>query len=143
MPSRLAIHKQERNQLRGLRRVKAKHTIVRVMKLSGACLAWSENKFLNLHESYHHSTHNSPKKNPGDARLLRGFAARTFSCPSPVRDPASNHLSSAETLLPFSRFYQMVSIRPEWVISPFCVITAIDSWRMSRYTRAVATIMAS
>jgi hypothetical protein len=35
------------------------------MKRSGACLAWSENKFLDLHESSHHSTHNSARKTPG------------------------------------------------------------------------------
>ena len=39
---------------------------------------------------------------------------------------SANTLSSAEIILLFSRFYQTVSIRPEWVISPFFVITAID-----------------
>jgi RNA-directed DNA polymerase len=52
-------------------------------------------------------------------------------------------LSSAKNNLLFSNIYQTVLMSPARVISPFFVITATGSWRMSRYTRAVATIMAS
>src|SRR5215510_6283864 len=51
MQLRLAMHKQERNQLRGMRSVKAKHILVRVMRCFGAFLARRKNKRLAPYES--------------------------------------------------------------------------------------------
>jgi hypothetical protein len=49
-------------------------------------------------------------------------------------------VSPAKNILLFSTIYHTVLMSPARVISPFFVLTTTGSWRMSRYTRAGATI---